>query len=283
MGKKLTTSYLTIKEVQLYMLNIFDDVLTFLDENDIPYVLTGGSALGAIRHRGFIPWDDDIDLAIPRDAYNRFLSEYKPKNKNYELISLDTSENPDISYLRVVDVRTASSNKLLNVNNGIFVDIFPLDHVSDSEFLQKMDYYKMKTLDVLRNSTRRIGYRKSESGMKRLIKQTMVKIFARKPISYYAGKMNKLAIKLNERHKNSSTMSLSVVQGINKLRENMEADIYTTNRRKAIFEGREVYVPSEDYLLNMFGASYMMIPESHKSHGKFYLINEKDNAEGVTE
>lgn len=270
------TSYLVIEEVHLCMLNILDDILAFLNEHDIPYVLSGGSALGAIRHRGFIPWDDDIDLAIPREGYNEFLKNYKPTNKDYSVISVYDSDNSDISYMRVVDVKTASSNRYLNINNGIFVDVFPIDHLPDSNFGQYMAYYRMKYLDFLRNSTRRIEYKKADGMVRNTMKRAFSFGLRNKKIGHYANKMNKLALKTNEKNKDSHTVSLYVVQGINKLRESNTVETYTTERQKAMFEGREVYVPGENYLVKIYGPDYMEIPRKHKTHGKFYIINEKD-------
>lgn len=76
-------NYLTVPAVQKIMLAILKDVVTYFDTHDYHYVLTGGSALGAVRHQGFIPWDDDADVALPRHEYERFIREYKPNNSQY--------------------------------------------------------------------------------------------------------------------------------------------------------------------------------------------------------
>lgn len=275
------SSFLTIKEVHLYMLNILDDILAFLNENDVPYVLTGGSALGAIRHRGFIPWDDDIDLAIPRESYEFFLKNYKPTQPEFSILSVYDTDNSDISYMRVINVQTASSNEYLNINNGIFVDVFPIDHLPDNNMGQKWAYYKMKRLDLWRNSTRRVAYKDADGFLINSIKRTMAFLARRKRIGVYANKMNQLAIKTNEKNKNSQTVSLYVVQGINKLKENNTIETYTTERQHAVFEGRKVYIPGEKYLTKIYGPNYMEIPRSHKSHGKFYMINDQDKGRAL--
>lgn len=275
------SSFLTIKEVHLYMLNILDDILAFLNENDVPYVLTGGSALGAIRHRGFIPWDDDIDLAIPRESYEFFLKNYKPTQPEFSILSVYDTDNSDISYMRVINVQTASSNEYLNINNGIFVDVFPIDHLPDNNMGQKWAYYKMKWLDLWRNSTRRVAYKDADGFLINSIKRTMAFLARRKRIGVYANKMNQLAIKTNEKNKNSQTVSLYVVQGINKLKENNTIETYTTERQPAVFEGRKVYIPGGKYLTKIYGPNYMEIPRSHKSHGKFYMINDQDKGRAL--
>ena len=64
------------EEMKQLQLAIMADVADFCEKNSIRYFLSGGSMLGAVRHHGFIPWDDDIDLNMPRPDYNRFIKEY---------------------------------------------------------------------------------------------------------------------------------------------------------------------------------------------------------------
>lgn len=66
-----------LKQLQRYLLSILDDVLTICEENNLVWFLYGGSALGAMRHQGFIPWDDDIDINMPRNDYDCFLSLFR--------------------------------------------------------------------------------------------------------------------------------------------------------------------------------------------------------------
>ncbi len=102
---------------------------------DIPYILIGGTLLGAVRHKGFIPWDDDIDVALLREDYER-LQEIMPKALRSEFFWQDwnTEKNypQNFAKIRVKGTVYAESNMNACENKGIYIDIFPLDNVPES-------------------------------------------------------------------------------------------------------------------------------------------------------
>ncbi|BED92822.1 MAG: 2-C-methyl-D-erythritol 4-phosphate cytidylyltransferase [Candidatus Paraimprobicoccus trichonymphae] len=109
-----------IRDVQLNCLEILRHFKKFCDENDLIFYLCGGCCIGSIRHMGFIPWDDDIDVFMPRDDYIKlsYLWNKKPNNKNY-LFSYPSEK---------FSGRIFSNISLLKKNNAIAcLDIFPLD------------------------------------------------------------------------------------------------------------------------------------------------------------
>ncbi|MEX5396988.1 phosphorylcholine transferase LicD [Streptococcus sp. ZJ93] len=113
----------TMKELQL---NILGDVIRFCEENEIRYFLSGGSMLGAVRHGGFIPWDDDIDLCMPRSDYLRFLAEYK--HDRFKVCAWDMDSDFRCTYAKVSDSRTTlEENADFNRELGVNIDIFPVD------------------------------------------------------------------------------------------------------------------------------------------------------------
>ena len=97
--------HLSKTEMQAIELKILKHVVKFCDENDITYFLYGGTLLGAIREKGFIPWDDDIDIAMPRDSYDKFIKTYKNSDR-YILNSFELDKSYYFPFAKVYDNKT---------------------------------------------------------------------------------------------------------------------------------------------------------------------------------
>jgi len=123
---------LTKQELVQCELSILIDIDEFCKQNGLTYFLSGGTLLGAVRHQGFIPWDDDIDLMMPRVDYDRFLAEYS--SPNFLVYSLKTHPSCRFPFAKVYDSRTVVAEGALRgkVEFGVFVDIFPLDVAPNS-------------------------------------------------------------------------------------------------------------------------------------------------------
>ena len=134
--KKLTT-----KEIQHLSLDILEDVHQFCKKNGIKYSLAYGSLIGAIRHKGFIPWDDDIDIFLPRQDYERFCQLYH--SDRYKLIC---ESDPDyyLNYGRVYEDQQTCIKTMLpfakKYDGGLWVDVFPMDGANEDheKFIDKM-------------------------------------------------------------------------------------------------------------------------------------------------
>lgn len=126
-----------LNEMQIMMLDMIKWFHSFCQKNNIRYYVVGGTMLGAARHNGFIPWDDDIDVGIPRKDYERLLSNKKnwlAQQDRYEIESyLDNNKDYEYMYAKVFDTHTTLiENCRHHPKRGIFIDIFPLDGIGYS-------------------------------------------------------------------------------------------------------------------------------------------------------
>lgn len=110
------------------LLEVLKYSISFFDKHDINWFIACGSALGAVRHKGFIPWDDDIDIYIPRKDYNKLLSlRGEMVNDGYRFICME-DEGYCLAFGKVMDNRTTLwSQRKYPVNFGVYIDVFPLD------------------------------------------------------------------------------------------------------------------------------------------------------------
>ncbi|MGG5343396.1 LicD family protein [Enterococcus sp. AZ192] len=151
---------LTIKEVQ----QVSTKILVYIDQlcrkHNIEYSVFYGSLIGAERHQGYIPWDDDLDIVLTRPNYDRLI-QILSKESTYLLLSLETRDNYRYTYAKLVDKRTCVETTQFYHSEdpelGVFVDIFPIDGfpVEDSirkEFGDKCELYRYNMLASLNAS-----------------------------------------------------------------------------------------------------------------------------------
>lgn len=122
----------TLRKVQLIQLEMAEEVKRICDENGIAYYLTAGTCLGAVRHQGFIPWDDDLDIGMLREDYDRFCAIAPEKlGHKYNFQCWLTDENYALPFgkLRKNGTIYQENKSVLGGNNGIYIDIIPYDNV----------------------------------------------------------------------------------------------------------------------------------------------------------
>lgn len=150
-----------LRRLQLTQLEILCEVQRVCERNNISFFLYGGTLLGAIRHQGFIPWDDDLDIGMLRDDYERFL-DIAPREMNKKYLLQTWRNDPGYAwpFAKVQKVGTicqeiisANANKM----SGIYIDIFPLDVFPSNAHMQKSQGKKIELFRYL--SLMKCGYK----------------------------------------------------------------------------------------------------------------------------
>jgi len=133
--------------VELELLLELDRICTTLS---IPYALYFGTLLGAVRHKGFIPWDDDVDVVMLREDYERFLRESQSLlPDHYFLQTMDTDPEYPYTFAKIRDSRTTFIEAPLaqrRMNHGIYIDIFPLDGVPNDPRIRRLGWYLLSAV-----------------------------------------------------------------------------------------------------------------------------------------
>ena len=133
-------------KVQNIIWNIMKYVKKYLEDNNITYYMLGGTLLGAVRHKGFIPWDDDIDIGIPRNEYEKMLNEVSDKlPKHLKLFTYKNEKSHHYYFSRIVDTRYSLKRKgsIEERNENVWVDIFPLDGMPNNWIARKIHMFRL--------------------------------------------------------------------------------------------------------------------------------------------
>lgn len=139
---------LELKEIQLISLGILLEFGRFCSANNLRYSLCAGTLIGAARHNGFIPWDDDIDVMMPREDYDRFDQIYKDTSGRFELLSYNRQSYYYVPFMKLCDTHTYVEHN--NHKIGVNIDIFPCDGLPGNNGLNDYvrDFIKLQDLVI---------------------------------------------------------------------------------------------------------------------------------------
>ncbi len=255
------------RKLQLKILDIVKDIDDVCKKNNIEYYILYGSALGAIRHKGFIPWDDDFDIGMTYDNYVKFLEvceQQLDKNKYY-VQTPDKEEDYYLSFSKIRDITTTlieEGNKDIDIVRSIYVDVFPIVGCPDNKF--KEEILKINRAFML-SANKNIINNKVFRGIFNVI----LKIFGRKRILKYTTK------RCFKYDCNSSKYWVSIADGDSFEQNKLEKSVYG-KPRYIDFEDTKLPVPekTDEYLRNIYG-NYMEIPSKEqikaREHTPYFL------------
>ncbi len=259
------------QKVQELELEILLEVDRLCEKHNIRYALAYGTLIGAARHNGFIPWDDDIDIWMLRDDYERFRQICKEELGNryfYQTHDTDKEYYYLFDKIRMNDTvfkETFLSNH--NIHHGIYIDIFPLDYVPDGlkereKHYKKFRFWRLGLMSKYINIKARSGKKKYQAMLLRLL-------YLFFPLGFLYKKANQIAIKYNEQTTKSVLCLSSVLRGT----YNVE---YILNSQKHVFEGHKLQVPDNyDSILKSIYGDYMVMPPEEQRKTVHDLIELK--------
>lgn len=250
-----------IRRTQLDMLQFVHEIC---EKNNLRYYLCGGSLIGAVRHNGFIPWDDDIDIDMPREDYMRFKNIISVEKK-YKLLTYDSDTKYDLAFGKLMDTNTVAvehENDRLSKDWGIYIDIFPIDG------LPKYNYEKYFYILLQISNLLTIANRNEERCCESIM--SSVNYLVKKIISKVMGvsRLKRILSQMSQKYSFDSSNMVCCVGGGYGMKE-IYPRYYFDKRILADFEGKKYYIPAQydAFLTQMYG-DYMKLPpeEERKAH-----------------
>lgn len=255
LGRKISNA-----EQKELMLGILDCIIAYCRENSLVYYLIGGSLIGAVRHRGFIPWDDDIDIALPRKDYDFLVQHFNGFSEQYELVDISNQPKYYLPYAKIIDNRTVLFENVYGICPvGVNIDVFPLDYITDNTKNNIGKVYKKSFLEKL-VVLKSIQIMPSHPVWKRMLIR-ILRIICPLPYTYYTRKRIQRAEKAIAKEKTDWMANLC---GAWEERE-ITASKNFLCPVDGVFENRHVNLPNgyDEYLTGVYG-DYMKLPPEEK-------------------
>lgn len=258
-----------LKKLQMILCDILKDIIEVCDAGNINYMLGGGSALGAVRHKGFIPWDDDMDINMPRADYDRFIKLFQEqKGDKYWLHTPEYTPgyNLLLARVRLKGTSVVTREDFFNDECGAFIDIFIMENTFDNKLLRYIHGLGSMAFGLLQSCRKFYRDRKQlmelANGSKELEKVFKTKIF----IGFFTSFLSmqtwtRLANNWNRICKNHNSRYITIPSG----RKYFFGELYLRKNmcvtQKVPFEDFYARCPKkvDRYLKRLYG-DYMTIP-----------------------
>ena len=269
-------------ELQSCYISILKDIDSFFLENGIEYCISGGSLLGKVRHNGFIPWDDDVDITIMRDGLEKLKQIYKTSDhwftKKYEFVAPGFGKNANNRIAKLYkndSVMESVMSTSLSINK-IFVDLFVTDYVPDNNFMMMIrgttSIVLIGIISCVETKRNKGGSMEFELGVRwklqRRLRLFLGTIFSVIPAYKWYGYLDRVT--MNTRENRKSRRITFPTGRIYYFKEMMETDSYYPFQR-AEFCGVDTWIPNkpEDYLTNRYG-DWKTVPERKEREVHYY-------------
>ena len=252
---------MSFDELKSIQLDLLQKTADFCDNNGLRYFLCGGTLLGAIRHKGYIPWDDDIDIAMPRPDYDRFMKSFNRPENYYQVVNLDNNADYAFAFAKVFDNRTILKELHYPGSTfGVFIDVFPADGVKEAAQI-----YKIQRLRKFLN-TKKANY------YKRTLSKKIINTFGKFLLLPFSA--HQIAKKIDNEARKYTFGSLpkaGIIVNPFGPGEMVDKSVFDSDVYRE-FEGREYRVPIgyDKWLRSIYG-DYMQLPpvEQQVTHHTF--------------
>lgn len=252
-----------LKKIQIEILVAIDQ---FCQQNSIKYSLSSGSLIGAVRHNGYIPWDDDIDIMMPRADYDRFVSSFNGVFEHLSLLAPEIDSDFYAPYANVFDNRTLlleNDNGHRGVNLGVKIDVFPIDKVASKLEDYVRDMKMVERLNLIMYVKRLENFWNHKKRLKDFVKIGILKIISCCfPYSYLQRKIKSIAV--NESNIDSEYVDNAVFniysRKITRFKKTVMEDYINMP-----FEGQSFSVVKDyDSVLRKMYGDYMQLPPENQ-------------------
>ena len=264
--------YMSLEEIHGALLEVFKDIDRVCRENDIKYTAIGGTLIGALRHKGIIPWDDDIDIAIPRENYYRFIDIYeKKKGDGFKLYEYHKNDDYTLAFAKISNLKTRVVYEYGDFPDdmGLAIDVVPMDKKT-KPFLslkRKYIYYLYKKVCVAIGAP-------SPSARTGKIKTFLKRYIIRKSPGYYLSKMEDYLVKENNTNKD---YYIGLFCGASTDKRGLMPKKASEEYTDLDFEDTKIMaVKGYDEFLTLQFGDYMTLPPEEKRHPhpcKAYWVN----------